>query len=326
MATGKKGAKGNKTAHVLNLLTAPGEAAPPPAEEAAEGVPEAAPAASGRPLLPPILEVAQANDDTLAQQIQQALEEELSPPPAENSPVKEETPVVEDKPASGGKMSQDDIEKMLASMGAPADEPPTPEPEPAPTPQPASGGKMSQDDIEKMLASMGAPADEPPAPEPEPAPAPQPASGGTMSQDDIEKMLASMGAPADEPPAPEPEPAPAPQPAAEEKPAAPVPPAAEAAPTPPPEDEDLAYINVMQILVEEKAPRYIKMFGLCPCKHCQADVMALTLSNLVPKYVVLPKRDRIPMLTVYEGRFNSTIFAQLTRACKVVMDHPHHNR
>ena len=288
MATGKKGAKGNKTAHVLNLLTAPGEAAPPPAEEAAEGVPEAAPAASGRPLLPPILEVAQANDDTLAQQIQQALEEELSPPPAENSPVKEETPVVEDKPASGGKMSQDDIEKMLASMGAPADEPPTPEPEPAPAPQPPSGGKMSQDDIEKMLASMGAPADEPPAPEPEPAPAPQPA--------------------------------------AEEKPAAPVPPAAEAAPTPPPEDEDLAYINVMQILVEEKAPRYIKMFGLCPCKHCQADVMALTLSNLVPKYVVLPKRDRIPMLTVYEGRFNSTIFAQLTRACKVVMDHPHHNR
>ena len=326
MATGKKGAKGNKTAHVLNLLTAPGEAAPPPAEEAAEGVPEAAPAASGRPLLPPILEVAQANDDTLAQQIQQALEEELSPPPAENSPVKEETPVVEDKPASGGKMSQDDIEKMLASMGAPADEPPTPEPEPAPAPQPASGGKMSQDDIEKMLASMGAPADEPPTPEPEPAPAPQPASGGKMSQDDIEKMLASMGAPADEPPAPEPEPSPAPQPAAEEKPAAPVPPAAEAAPTPPPEDEDLAYINVMQILVEEKAPRYIKMFGLCPCKHCQADVMALTLSNLVPKYVVLPKRDRIPMLTVYEGRFNSTIFAQLTRACKVVMDHPHHNR
>ena len=326
MATGKKGAKGNKTAHVLNLLTAPGEAAPPPAEEAAEGVPEAAPAASGRPLLPPILEVAQANDDTLAQQIQQALEEELSPPPAENSPVKEETPLVEDKPASGGKMSQDDIEKMLASMGAPADEPPAPEPEPAPAPQPASGGKMSQDDIEKMLASMGAPADEPPAPEPEPAPAPQPASGGKMSQDDIEKMLASMGAPADEPPAPEPEPAPAPQPAAEEKPAAPVPPAAEAAPTPPPEDEDLAYINVMQILVEEKAPRYIKMFGLCPCKHCQADVMALTLSNLVPKYVVLPKRDRIPMLTVYEGRFNSTIFAQLTRACKVVMDHPHHNR
>ena len=34
-------------------------------------------AAPSRPLLPPILEVAQANDDNLSQQIQQALEEEL---------------------------------------------------------------------------------------------------------------------------------------------------------------------------------------------------------------------------------------------------------
>ena len=32
------------------------------------------------------------------------------------------------------------------------------------------------------------------------------------------------------------------------------------------------------------------------------------------------------MLTVYESRYNSTIFAQLTRACKVVMDNPRHKR
>ena len=82
----------------------------------------------------------------------------------------------------------------------------------------------------------------------------------------------------------------------------------------------------MQTLVEEKAPQYIKKFGLCTCKHCEADVKALTLNSLVPKYVVLSKLDRIPMLTVYEGRFSTTVFAQLTRACKVVMDHPHHNR
>ena len=160
---------------------------------------------------------------------------------------------------------------------------------------------MSQDDIEKMLASMA-----PPEPEPAPEPPPQAAPAGKMSQDDIEKMLASMAPP-------EPEPAPEPQPAPEP-------------PQKAPPEEEVSYINIMQTLVEEKAPRYIKMFGLCPCKHCEADVMALTLSNLVPKYVVLAKRDVIPMLTVYEGRFNSTIFAQLTRACKTVMDHPHHNR
>ena len=93
-----------------------------------------------------------------------------------------------------------------------------------------------------------------------------------------------------------------------------------------PIEEDVTYINVMQTLVEEKAGKYIKMFGLCTCKQCEADVKALTLSNLVPKYVVLSKQDRIPMLTVYEGRYNSTVTAQLTRSCKVVMDHPHHGR
>ena len=199
-------------------------------------------------------------------------------------------------------MSQEDIEKMLAGLDTAEPEPPKPV-EPAPAP---SGGKMSQEDIEKMLAGLGTAEPEPPKPI-EPAPAP---SGGKMSQEDIEKMLAGTGTAEPEPPPAEPEPA-----------------DASGFPPPAPEDmEDITYVNVIQTLVEEKAPRYIKMFGLCTCKHCAADVKALTLNNLVPKYVVLSKRDTIPMLTVYEGRYSSTVTAQLTRACKVVMDNPHHGR
>ena len=282
MATSKKNAKGNKTAHVLNLLTAPGapkEGAPAAEETApAEGFTEQPAAAPSRPLLPPILEVAQSNDDNLAQQIQQALEEELEasvPPPSVNQPIPsavEEVPPV--------------AESILETTPAP------------------SGGKMSQEEIEKLLSASTS------APEPEPAP--PASSGGKMSQEEIEKLLAASS-PA-EPAAPAPEPAAAPAPAKPvSKPAA-------------PSEEDISYTNIMQVLVEEKAPAYIKKFGLCSCKQCEADVKALTLTNLVPKYVVLSKLDRIPMLTVYEGRFNSTVFAQLTRACKVVMDHPHHNR
>ena len=312
MATSKKNAKGNKTAHVLNLLTAPGapkEGAPAAEETApAEGFTEQPAAAPSRPLLPPILEVAQSNDDNLAQQIQQALEEELEasvPPPSVNQPIPsavEEVPpvaesILETTPApSGGKMSQEEIEKLLSAS--------TSAPEPEPAPPASSGGKMSQEEIEKLLAASS------PAPEPEPAP--PASSGGKMSQEEIEKLLAA-NSPA-EPAAPAPEPAAAPAPAKPvSKPAA-------------PSEEDISYTNIMQVLVEEKAPAYIKKFGLCSCKQCEADVKALTLTNLVPKYVVLSKLDRIPMLTVYEGRFNSTVFAQLTRACKVVMDHPHHNR
>lgn len=84
-------------------------------------------------------------------------------------------------------------------------------------------------------------------------------------------------------------------------------------------------VNVMDSLVEMKAPRYIKMFGLCPCARCAADVKALTLTNLQPAYIVVRRAEANAMLTVYESRFNSTIFAQLTRACKVVMDNPRHD-
>ena len=120
---------------------------------------------------------------------------------------------------SGGKMSQEDIEKLLAA-NAPAE--PAPEPAPAPAkPTPAKStrksrdtkkallerlapgsssestdGKMSHADIEKAFMDRLAPASAPAEPEK------QEASGGKMSQEDIEKLLAA-NAPAE--PAPEPE-------------------------------------------------------------------------------------------------------------------------
>lgn len=131
-------------------------------------------------------------------------------------------------------------------------------------------------------------------------------------------------------PEPEPQPLPAepePEPQAEkpEEPAEPVP--AEEAPVRQfVEPENPGYINVMQVLVEEKAPKYVEMFGLCTCKRCMEDVKAFTLNHLPPKYVVLEPNDRVPRLTVYEGKFSSDITAQLLQACKVVMETPHHTR
>ena len=145
---------------------------------------------------------------------------------APEAPVNDEPAPAESPAPSGGKMSQEDIEKLLAA-NAPAEpsepaEPTEPaEPVPAPEPAPAessapSGGKMSQEDIEKLLAA-NAPAEpsEPaePVPAPEPAPAESSApSGGKMSQEDIEKLLAA-NAPAEHAETTEPAPAPEPAPA-----------------------------------------------------------------------------------------------------------------
>ncbi len=87
---------------------------------------------------------------------------------------------------------------------------------------------------------------------------------------------------------------------------------------------DLTYVNVMQSLVEEKAKKYMKMFGVCACSRCTADVIALALTNLPPKYIVMPRGEVVPMLTVYENRYSAAIIAQVMRACKTVMASPRH--
>lgn len=146
------------------------------------------------------------------------------------------------------------------------------------------------------------------------------------------ELVPRQAAPAAEPepvpvrPAPEPEPAVQPEPEAEQ----PAPAPAEALEPQPEhtflEPENPGYINVMQVLVEEKAPKYVQMFGLCSCKRCMEDVKAITLNHLPPKYVVLEPGDRVPRLTVYEGKYSSDITAQLLQACKLVMERPHHGR
>ena len=125
---------------------------------------------------------------------------------APEAPVNDEPAPAESSAPSGGKMSQEDIEKLLAANAPAEPAEPTEPAEPVPTPEPApaessapSGGKMSQEDIEKLLAA-NAPAEpaeptEPaePVPTPEPAPAESSApSGGKMSQADIEALLNSM--------------------------------------------------------------------------------------------------------------------------------------
>ena len=315
MATAKKNAKSSKTAHVLNLL-APGgeneairppavsqaEPAAPPEDAAAVPAPEAAaaPVEASRPLTPPILEVARSNDEQVSLQIKDALESELlselGDVPSALEPEPEPAPEPELEPES-----VPEPEPGLEPISEPAPEPePISQPESTPAPE-----AVSEPELEPETIPEPAPDPEPNT-EPEPQPAPEAASEPEPEPEPIPE------------PAPEPEPTPEPEPQPAPKPAPAAPPA--------PDPNELVVMNVMEALVEEKAPRYIKMFGLCSCKRCEADVKALTLTNVQPAYIVRRRAEAHAMLTVYESRYNSTIFAQLTRACKAVMDSPRHDR
>lgn len=122
-------------------------------------------------------------------------------------------------------------------------------------------------------------------------------------------------------PEPEPQLQPKPQPKPEPQPmAAPMPDWVEQGRLP----DGSIFINVMELLVDEKLDRYVKMFGLCDCLRCLADAKALALSRLQAKYVVLEENTRVPMLSFYEAKYGELVIPEVIHACKTVMEHPRH--
>lgn len=328
----KKQDKSSKTAHVLNLLTSPAEkqaAAQRAAAANAEEPAEAAAAAPGpssdaveaaeinqqaaqvhQPLIPPILQVAHHHDETLAEQIRGALEQELgaeAPPattPAAVQPAVESEPVVAPEPAA-------------------------PEPEQIVEPEPEV--KLAEEPAMPAVAPEPVVAPEPTAPEPEPVLAPEPETA--MPAVEPEPAVLPQPAVPEPEPVVEPEPVPAPQPI--------IPPQPEphfnlsssaimssfTIPEPPPlppMQEELTFVNIMQMLVENMAPRYVEKLGLCSCTRCLEDVKALALTNLRPRYTVFPVSERVPMMTLYERRYSSLVATELTKACYIVKANPRH--
>lgn len=203
------------------------------------------------------------------------------------------------------------LEDALAHELDPVQPPKSPEPEPTPPPKPEP--VLPQASVPPQPEPMPEPV--PDLPESPPQPAPEPVSN-------LPEPVSSFTA---SPPESEP-----------------VPQQSESITSPPdleqplrmskPDKEDaqngdeVTYVNVMQILVEEKAEKYMQLFGLCCCPRCVIDVKALALNNLPPKYVVMRKGDMVPRITVYEGRYNAVITAQLMQACTAVQKAPHHSR
>lgn len=84
------------------------------------------------------------------------------------------------------------------------------------------------------------------------------------------------------------------------------------------------YLNVMEHVVDNIAREYMDRLGGCTCDHCIADVTALTLNKLSPKYVVVEPPAASPMLNFYSSRFAPQVIVELTKSCLIVKENPHH--
>ena len=84
-------------------------------------------------------------------------------------------------------------------------------------------------------------------------------------------------------------------------------------------------VNIMdEILTPELILDALKSNGTCTCSRCQADVKALMLTRLPPKYIVADNTS-VPMLfTYYNNKFRVAIIRQSIRACMAVQERPRH--
>lgn len=94
----------------------------------------------------------------------------------------------------------------------------------------------------------------------------------------------------------------------------------------PEEMEGYVFYNIMEKIVKDKAMKYMTQFGNCTCKRCEADTIALALSKLPPKYVVVKEDSVSPLVNFYEDHYAGQIIVEITKACIVVNKKPRHQR
>ena len=84
-------------------------------------------------------------------------------------------------------------------------------------------------------------------------------------------------------------------------------------------------VNIMEeILTPELILDALKSNGTCTCSRCQADVKALMLTRLPPKYIVADNTAVPMLLTYYHNKFRVAVLSQSMRACMEVKEHPRH--
>lgn len=91
-----------------------------------------------------------------------------------------------------------------------------------------------------------------------------------------------------------------------------------------PEVPSYALLNVMERLVDDKLDYYMKKFDVCTCPRCRVDVKALALSHMEAKYVVLDKSGISAFLSLYTNKYASEVMFHLGKACMQVLESPRH--
>lgn len=85
-----------------------------------------------------------------------------------------------------------------------------------------------------------------------------------------------------------------------------------------------SYVNVVEEVVKLRVDEFVEMFDVCKCPRCRADIIALAMNDLTPKYIVVDSSHVSPLLNFFSNNYSGAVTAQLSRACTIVKENPHH--
>lgn len=92
-------------------------------------------------------------------------------------------------------------------------------------------------------------------------------------------------------------------------------------------NDQYSFVNIMeQLILRQDINSYLEQYNVCKCPRCMADVCALALSGMPPKYVVTSKDSISPLLSYYESRNKILMLTELIKACNKVRENPRHEK
>lgn len=83
--------------------------------------------------------------------------------------------------------------------------------------------------------------------------------------------------------------------------------------------------NMMEQMVEYKLPELMKASKMCTCERCRADVLALVLNELPPRYVVTRVGEAMTRFDLLNTQAQTNITTAIMLAVKKVSQNPRHD-
>ena len=85
------------------------------------------------------------------------------------------------------------------------------------------------------------------------------------------------------------------------------------------------YQNIMEDLVEDALDAMVGQIEFCNCEMCRADIVALALNHLPPKYAVSPCGIGYSKVMSLQYQHQADIQQALIKAILLVNEHPRHD-